>query len=568
MLGERDAADFLLEKTAGKRRPTAADPQDAQALAHDLGGLALALEQAGAFIAKHRGSFAEYRQRWQRHDTKVLEWFDQRAMKYPKSVATTWQTSVDKLSADGRNLLKVLCWLAPDPIPADMVRKLTPPEGSRPPLLRRLLDRLTLRKRPAEIDVEKALADLATYSLVKWDGAAQSVTVHRLVEEITRYRLADKERVSRLEQCLWMVEDFTAGDAQDVRTWPGVYAPARTHIEAVTREADRLGVPHPTMGLMSKLGIYLLTRGSFAEAEPLMRRAVAVAEAADGPDQPLVAFHLNTLAVLLRNTNRLAEAEPLFRRALAIHEASSGPDSPEGAVPLSNLAELLRHTNRPAEAEPLYLRALAIGEATLGPAHHAVAIRLGSLAQLYHDTSRFAEAEPLMRRALAIAEAAFGPDHPNVAGQLSNLAALLQVTGRSAEAEPMYRRSLAIDEASFGPDHPSVATQINNLAHLLQHTNRLADAEPLFRRAFAINEASYGRDHPKVANNLNNLARFLEITGRSAEAEPLYRRAVAILRQSLGEDHPDTKLVRRNYAIFLQTHGRSRDSSTQQEDLP
>jgi Flp pilus assembly protein TadD len=49
----------------------------------------------------------------------------------------------------------------------------------------------------------------------------------------------------------------------------------------------------------------------------------------------------------------LAEAEPLLRRALAIFEQSFGPEHPEVATTLNNLAMLLQATNRLADAEPL-----------------------------------------------------------------------------------------------------------------------------------------------------------------------------------------------------------------------
>ena len=81
-----------------------------------------------------------------------------------------------------------------------------------------------------------------------------------------------------------------------------------------------------------------------------------------GPEHPTVAIRLNNLAQLLQATNRLSEAEPLMRRALAIDEASFGADHPNVAIRLNNLAQLLKDTNRLAEAEPLMRRALAIDE--------------------------------------------------------------------------------------------------------------------------------------------------------------------------------------------------------------
>ena len=67
---------------------------------------------------------------------------------------------------------------------------------------------------------------------------------------------------------------------------------------------------------------------------------------------------LNNLAVLLQDTNLLAEAEPLMRRALAIGEASCR-SSERGDRP-HDLASLLHASNRQVEAEPGIGRAVVI----------------------------------------------------------------------------------------------------------------------------------------------------------------------------------------------------------------
>ncbi|MDY0168021.1 MAG: tetratricopeptide repeat protein, partial [Thermoguttaceae bacterium] len=87
---------------------------------------------------------------------------------------------------------------------------------------------------------------------------------------------------------------------------------------------------------------------------------LAIDEQSFGPEHPYIARDLNNLAFLLGATNRLAEAEPLMRRALAIAERSFGPAHPNVAVCLNNLASLLAATKRPAEAEPLMRRHVAI----------------------------------------------------------------------------------------------------------------------------------------------------------------------------------------------------------------
>ena len=42
-------------------------------------------------------------------------------MQYPLSVAVTWQTSFDQLTVAGRELLNLLAWFAPEPIPETLL---------------------------------------------------------------------------------------------------------------------------------------------------------------------------------------------------------------------------------------------------------------------------------------------------------------------------------------------------------------------------------------------------------------------------------------------------------------
>jgi len=183
-LEEAEAAAFLLARTASKRRETLADPQDAAAVARDLGGLALALEQAGAYVAKNGLSFSQYRQRWEARKAEVLAWHDRRLMKYPSSVAVTWQTTVEQLGVAERALLNALAWLAPEPVPVSVLENWSV-EGAEP---------------------TDALAELASWSLARWTADKDAFTIHRLVQEITRRGLSEEEKTSSLQSVLAQME--------------------------------------------------------------------------------------------------------------------------------------------------------------------------------------------------------------------------------------------------------------------------------------------------------------------------------------------------------------------------
>jgi tetratricopeptide (TPR) repeat protein len=499
-LNEDAATEFLLERTRNDRASAGDDAAQARALAHELGGLALGLEQAGAYIARQHIGFARYLALWREKRDSVLKWFDKSLMSYDHDVglAATWAASVGKLTPESRRLLDRLAFLAPDPVPDSLID--VPVPGEAP-----------------DYDAYEARAGLYAYSLATQakgeDGAAKGFVVHRLVQDFARRAMTDDRPARALREALGWVNAAFLGDPDDVRNWP-VLDPLAPHALAVARRADEAAIGESMGRLFNQLGLLFRAKARYSEAEPLYRRALANVEQSLGTDHPHLATTLNNLALLLKDTNRLGEAEPLYRRALAIREASLGPDHPDVAQSLSNLALLLQDTKRPAEAEPLY------------------------------------------RRTLAIDEASYGPDHAEVATDLNNLAGLLNQMDRPAEAEPLYRRALAIFEKSYGTDHPKVATCLNNLAGLLRDTNRLGEAEPLYRRALKIDEASLGLDHPKVAIRLNNLASLLQDTNRLAEAELLYRRALAIFKKSLGPDHPNTAIVRENLAALVAALGK------------
>ena len=566
-LATDEAARFLLDRAADRRRAPA-DGADARRLAEILGGLPLALEQAGAYIARRKCALADYLLGWDDDRRRVLKWAN------PKdnasiAVAVTLERTHAALSPTARALLSLCCFLAPDPIPLSLAEEgerqlataaslLESNVGQAPPPAapssktsatgaHETIDAGGLPSGARAMRPREALSELARYSTI--ERQARSFSVHRQVQEAMRLRIPDARRRRWLECVLQWVYDAAPAEAADARTWT-LWDALRPHALAIVEEADAAGIPEPTARLMGGLGHYFDAKGRVDRAERWLRRALAFVEKTYGPEDPKVAVPLNDLAQLLRAANRLSEAEPLKRRIAEVLVKDYGEDHPNVATALNNLALLLKDMNRLSEAEPLMRRALAIWEESLGPEHPNVASALSNLAQLLAATNRLSEAEPLMRRALAIEQAFHGPDDPKVAVRLNNLAALYQATNRLPEAEPLMRRVVEILEKAYGKEHPNVATELNNLASLLKATNRLSEAESLYRQALAIDEAASGPDHPSVAIVLVNLGALLRNTGRAAQGKPMVERALRIFSASLGPDHPHTQNTARHLASF------------------
>jgi hypothetical protein len=147
--------------------------QDALDLAAELGGLALAIEQAAAYIRQTRGTYADYLGAL-RADPRTV--YETDLARSESVTARVWQRSLNHVTGStpghpAAAVLGVLSYLAPDDIPRQL---LAPAAIKDAPVLGGLT--------PVQVSV--ALASLADYSLITLD--ADAIAVHRVIQHLTR----------------------------------------------------------------------------------------------------------------------------------------------------------------------------------------------------------------------------------------------------------------------------------------------------------------------------------------------------------------------------------------------
>jgi CHAT domain-containing protein/Tfp pilus assembly protein PilF len=214
------------------------------------------------------------------------------------------------------------------------------------------------------------------------------------------------------------------------------------------------GPDHPTTALLTdNLAHVFDAEGRYSLAEPLHRRALAAAEKALGHDHlDLARIYLRSLASSLSNQGSYNEAKPLYQRALAIMRKSAGPESPLLASCLASIANLDLNLGNWAQAESRFKQSRAIYDKAYGTQSAGGAETLGGIAVAAARQGRHAEAESLYKQGLAIREKLFGPDHPLVAATLTSYAELLLDRARYVEAESLCDRVIEIrDRAHSAP---------------------------------------------------------------------------------------------------------------------
>ena len=477
-LGSEEGAELLLRRAglipsdATLESVSTADRALARDIVQAMGGLPLALDQAGAYLEETGESLSNYLSLYKKERAALLKRRGGSLPNHPESVATTWSLALQQVERGqpaAIELMRLCAFLAPDAIPEELIIEGAPHLG--PVLQPVAADRNTFNE---------ALAALLKYSLLRRDTTTHTLIIHRLVQAVILDELDEETQRRWAERMVQAVRQVFPFD--EPAPWP---RSQRYLVHALVCEAL---IKHWDLTLddaaevLNNAGWYLEARGQYREAEPLLREALAIGEKRYGVDHPDTSYLLNSLAVLYWYQGKYEEAESLYQRALAIKEKVFGPEHPSTATTLNNLAILYVGQGKYEEAEPLHQRALAIREKGLGPEHPETAQTLNNLAIVYVDQGKHEEAEQLYQRALAIDEKVYGQDHPEVATDLNNLANLYSGQDKNEEAEPLYQRALAIDEKVLGPEHPFTQNDVQNYANLLRKMGRESEATQLEAR--------------------------------------------------------------------------------------
>lgn len=510
----------------------------ASEIASELDGLPLALDQAGAYIEGTDCGLVRYLQLYHTCHNELLrergQFSLQHNQNHPESIAATLTLSFKKVLQShpaAADLLRFCAFLQPDAIPEEIITENTTELGRQlGPIARN------------QMKLDAAIGELRKFSLIRRNPDMHTLTIHRLVQLSLKERMNKRvqrqwaERVVRAINHSFPIAHFEAWQ-QCRRLLPQAQAcfvlVEQWHIH--TLEAARL---------FFQTGNYLQQHALYNQAEPFLKRALALREALRGPLHLEVAEVLDTLGELSYQRGQYNQAMVLYQQGWNIREALLGPDHPDVALSIVNVAHFSYFIDNTKydEAEQLFKRALATLEQTRGADHLDVARCLEHLSYLYDYQGKYAQTQPLLERVRAIREQHLGPGDPQVADSIANLARVSTIQGQYAQAEPLFKQALGIWEA-LNPDHPAIAHLLNTFAYFYINQGYYTQAEQPLLRALRIFEKVKGPQHHDIAKILDSLAHLYNIQGRYAEAEPRCQQGLIIHELNVGAEHADVAIV-------------------------
>jgi tetratricopeptide (TPR) repeat protein len=443
-------------------------------------------------------------------------------------VAATFVSQLQDLarhSPDASNLLRFLVFFDPDYIPLEMlvtganaILESQQPSPTRSPTSESLL---ALIQSP--VACQNAITHLHIHCLVTYHTGAQSPNFQ--IHDLVQFVVLEDTKHSGLDQELFelAVELVCAAfrkieEPKSPEWWPRceLLVP---HIWTLTQWQDASSKAKKALLLPNHYrGMYLSSRGRYAEAESLYESVVAEREQLFGPDDFDLFNVMHDLAWVYLCRGRYVDAEALSKRVLESRKTRLGPEHRDTLKTMSTLAEVYCRQQRLDDAETLFMQSLQSQESQFGSEDNHTLWTMNQLAVVYNSQQRYDEAESLLTRVLHVRETLLGAQHIDTLNTklcLGNVCSSLQ---RYNAAATILEQVLRAWEKDLGSRHPDTLTAVSALACVYAALGRDGDAENLLEHVLGVRVPMLGLSHHLTQSDVNLLALIYERSDRLDKA--------------------------------------------------
>ncbi|RDB16830.1 Kinesin light chain [Hypsizygus marmoreus] len=567
------------------------------AIVKELGNLALAIVQAGAYLLQDPGlELSDYLESYRRNRAKYLSRNTKQTVSdYTKPVYATWDMSFARLSVPAKQLLRICAFLHYSGITVSFFTDAfewnkTHPTSSDTGFLKevKVFFKYYIDNNGDwdEILFRETLVELGSYSLIH-ASQHNAYSIHSLVhawaaEHETsdiqtnafvctsellycvcqlRFEQKNVKSMQMLVSHLQNVQSQTQSLNMDIAlVFASIYRECIMLKEAenlqkqvIEYKQTTLGNDHPdTLLAMENLAITYHKQGQFTKAEQLRSYVVEAYMKIFGKDHLSTLSAIGHLAMTYWSQGQWSKAEELQSNVVIAQSSILGMEHPDTLSTLGNLASIYVNQGRWTEAEQLQLHILQIFNKIHGKDHSETLTIMSNLALTYKKQGRWTEAEQLESQVLEVRKRIFGEDHPDTLTIMNNLAATYQRQGQWPKAEQLQLQALQGMKKVLGEEHPETLTVMNNLALTYQKQGQWSQAEKLETYVLEVCRNIFGEDYPATLTACGNLGLTYQKLGNLTKAEELVTLVVKARKRILGENHPSTLLTMAGLAsIYL-----------------
>jgi DNA-binding SARP family transcriptional activator len=503
---------------------------EAGRLAEALGDLPLALAQAAGFLAE-TGMPVEHYLRLL--DTRAEELLDQNPpQSHPRSLAAAIRVSTDRLAEVNPvalALMRIGAFLAPEPIPPDILtRPLPATSDSRPPELEALAAAVT-----SPVAAHRSLGWVGSYGLARIDRGLQ---LHRLTQAVLRNQLPTDATAAYRTYAQALLVAADPGNERDPVCWPS-WARILPHLLAT----DPATSPNPDLrDLACRAAWYLYYRGERHPVRDLAEHLHQQWREHLGPDHrhTLRAARIRVLA--LASVGPYRQASQLAEDTLARCRRVLGDDDPDTLHAAQYLAVCLHEMGAFEQARQLNADTLARRRRVLGDNHLEVPRTAHYLARDLRELGEVETARQLHEDCLAYARRVLGDDRPETVFAANELGIDLHALGQIDAARQLHENTLTRARRVLGDDHVWTMDTANGLASDLLALGEVQAARRLGEDTLARARRVLGDENHFTMDVANTLAPALCAVGEVEAARQLSEDTLTRARRMFGDNHPRT----------------------------
>jgi tetratricopeptide (TPR) repeat protein len=456
------------------------DTESTRQLLNRLTFLPLAIVQAASFINENSMTIMSYVELLDGQEQNAIDLLSEdfedkgRYKSIRNPVATTWLTSFEQIRKHHPLAADFLCFMSCIQ-EKDIPVMLLPPE--------------------TDIERQKAIGILGSYSFVRVKSGGSLLDMHRLVHLATRNWLRSLN-VSQAWQSYVLrrvSEGFPVVDQGRSRNEWRVIVPHALHIlNHTAKEKPTIERTH-VLFMVAWCQTY---DGRFREAEPLFYEMINGTKTLYGPESSHVSSGLNGLGTIALSQGKSEKAIELFKEILEIKTKIYGLDHLQTSQGLIQLAGSYRMAKKFDSAEVLYKKAIRHYLVALGPGSSETVDAIFGLTMVFTSQGKVWDTVELSLLSLQIARHTLGSHHTQTAFAMIAVAMIYLEQWRLKEAEVLFTEAFDIQKDLLGPEHPTTIRSMGYLATTLAYQGRRDEALVMMRECIHFHSQIFGEDHP------------------------------------------------------------------------
>jgi tetratricopeptide (TPR) repeat protein len=524
--------------------------EEARQVVEELQFLPLALDQAASYVRQVAKSFSKFLVVYQKYPKDLRKWTSDGNRQYDHSLATTWSISFEfirKREPPTANLFQYLSFLNPDGILMEFVELGKEALGD---------DIREIVSDPFKL--QRALLNLEKHSLIRWSRETDTISIHRLIQEVTKDEMTEHTWKSYASTVIVMCdiifpETITNENRVLYRRYQGQTVSPLLKVGSDLKTKTNADV-------CIRIAKFLTAEGKFKDSEQLGLQALEVHRSLNGVE------HVDSLSVQIIlgdnawRSGNFPKAAEILQVTVATSTRVLGDEHPSTLSANTNLALTYWNQGRWSEAAELQEMILRIRGRILGEEHPETLSTMNNLGNMYSSQGRWSEAAELQEKILGIRGRVLGEEHSYTLNTMNNLALTYRNQGRWSEAAELQEKELRIIRRVLGEEDLNTLISMNNLANTYRNQGRWSEAAELQEKVLRIRRRVLGEKDLNTLISMNNLGMIYSDQRRFVEAAELLEKSLHGKRSCLGENHPSTLSTMINLGATYREQGKLADA--------